>query len=239
MVKPIRPLAYDLKSNGINNLGFGFISPKSREISDEIFHFSSKGIAEGTISEKKNGKDRGKVLDFERIEPKTHVNRRAQAVFLSVVLLFFCGCSRSSNWASNQIDVGDEKYNSTRISYYAPNPINGIDLEFLRTPSRLLAYLNVHSLPIPSTKEDPKAVAVDLLIEEEKYHFAAYRYEGGQRLLLPEDMVDLIIKALIEKKPLQIKVPGYFTRIEPKGFEDKFEKMQQKAVAKIPFHSPF
>jgi hypothetical protein len=57
-----------------NNLSFGFISSKSREISDEISHFSSKGIAEGAISEKKNGKDRGKILDFERTEPKTQVN---------------------------------------------------------------------------------------------------------------------------------------------------------------------
>jgi hypothetical protein len=58
------------------NPSFGFISSKSREISDEISHFSSKGIAEGAISEKKNGKDRGKVLDFERIEPKTQVKKR-------------------------------------------------------------------------------------------------------------------------------------------------------------------
>jgi hypothetical protein len=55
------------------NLSFGFISSKSKEISDEIFHFFSKGVAEGAISEKKNGKDRGKILDFERIEPKTQV----------------------------------------------------------------------------------------------------------------------------------------------------------------------
>jgi hypothetical protein len=56
-----------------NNLSFGFISSKSREISDEISHFSSKGIAEDAISEKKNGKDREKILDFERIEPKIQV----------------------------------------------------------------------------------------------------------------------------------------------------------------------
>jgi hypothetical protein len=57
-----------------SNLSFGFISSKSREISDEISHFSSKGIAEGAISEKKDGEDRGKILDFERTEPKTQVN---------------------------------------------------------------------------------------------------------------------------------------------------------------------
>jgi hypothetical protein len=57
-----------------SNQSFGFISSKSKEISDEVSHFSSKGTAEGAISEKKNGKDRGKILDFERIEPKTQVS---------------------------------------------------------------------------------------------------------------------------------------------------------------------
>jgi hypothetical protein len=60
--------------NKVNNLSFGFISSKSREISDEIAHFSSKGIAEGAISKKKNRQDRGKILDFEQIESKTQVN---------------------------------------------------------------------------------------------------------------------------------------------------------------------
>jgi YD repeat-containing protein len=53
-----------------DNLSFGFISSKSRKIS----HFSSREIAEDAISERKNGKDREKILDFERIEPKTQVN---------------------------------------------------------------------------------------------------------------------------------------------------------------------
>jgi hypothetical protein len=46
---------------------------ESIEIFDEISHFFSNGIAKGAISKKKNGKDRGKILDFERIEPKTQV----------------------------------------------------------------------------------------------------------------------------------------------------------------------
>jgi hypothetical protein len=57
------------ESKVAHRVSFGFISSKSREIS----HFSSKGIVEGAISEKKNGEDRGKILDFERIEPKIRV----------------------------------------------------------------------------------------------------------------------------------------------------------------------
>jgi hypothetical protein len=60
-----RPMISTLASFERGLLSFGFISSKSREISDEISHFSSKGIAEGAISEKKNEKDRGKILDFK------------------------------------------------------------------------------------------------------------------------------------------------------------------------------
>jgi hypothetical protein len=76
-VKPTQPETNFSSCLGISftgiNPSFGFISSKSREISDETADFSSKGIAEGAISEKKNEQDRGKILDFKRIEPKTQV----------------------------------------------------------------------------------------------------------------------------------------------------------------------
>jgi N-acetylglutamate synthase-like GNAT family acetyltransferase len=56
-----------------NNLSFGFLSSESAKIFDEIAPVSSKGIAEGTISEKKQGQDHEKIADSERIKPKTQV----------------------------------------------------------------------------------------------------------------------------------------------------------------------
>ena len=59
----------------VNNLSFGFLSSESAKICDEISPVFPKGIAEATILEGKQGKDRAKIVDSERIKPKTQVNR--------------------------------------------------------------------------------------------------------------------------------------------------------------------
>lgn len=69
-------LISEILSDSHKNLSSGFISSKSGKISDEIAPVSSKGIAEGSISEKKQGQDRGKIPDFERIEPRTQVQKK-------------------------------------------------------------------------------------------------------------------------------------------------------------------
>jgi hypothetical protein len=50
------------------------------EIFDEFAHFSSKGIAEGAIPEKKNGQDHEKITDSERIKPIIQVKRDIKRV---------------------------------------------------------------------------------------------------------------------------------------------------------------
>jgi hypothetical protein len=48
----------------------GLFSSESREIFDEILRCLAKPIAEGTIGEINNAKDREKILDSERDKPK-------------------------------------------------------------------------------------------------------------------------------------------------------------------------
>jgi hypothetical protein len=52
----------------------GLFSSESREIFDEILRYLAKPIAEGTIGEANNAKDREKILDSEQDKPKTQVN---------------------------------------------------------------------------------------------------------------------------------------------------------------------
>jgi hypothetical protein len=53
----------------------GLFSSESREIFDEILRYLAKPIAEGTIGEANNAKDREKILDSERDKPKTQVKK--------------------------------------------------------------------------------------------------------------------------------------------------------------------
>ncbi len=63
------------------NLSFGFLSSESIEIFNELFHFYPKIIAEGAIFEEKNEKDLEKIVDSERIKPKTQVKMNNSLLF--------------------------------------------------------------------------------------------------------------------------------------------------------------
>ncbi|MBS0652994.1 MAG: hypothetical protein JSR39_05635 [Verrucomicrobia bacterium] len=157
-------------------------------------------------------------------------------LFLSVIL---ASCRSSSPWALDRVESGNSDFNSAKLTFPANDPIHGIDVEFLNTSKNLYVYLNVHSIPIPALKNNPKYAFVHLTIGTEKYRFEALRREGGQRLLLPEEAVDLMISSLRKNLPIEIKVSGYSTQITPSGFPEKFKKMQQSPLFPNPFHLPF
>lgn len=159
--------------------------------------------------------------------------------FAFATLCFFSSCSHPQQWAFQRIDAGDQQFNSTKLTYHSQDPINGIDLELMQTPNLLRSYLNVHSLPIPSLKDDPKATAVNLCIGDNTYQFLARRHEGGQRLVLPQEMTEKIIEGLLQHLPLKIKVPGYAVVIEAEGFEEKFQQLGHTPLFRNPFHLPF
>ncbi len=160
-------------------------------------------------------------------------------LFTLFILSLLASCSHSDPWAFNRIDSGDPQFNSTKLTYYSQDPINGIDLEFTHTCDAIRTYLNVHSLPIPPSKEDPKATKGHLTIGSDSFSFLAYRHEGGQRLLLPPEIAERIIAGLRECKSIQIKVPGYSVAIEGKEFEKKFGQLGHTPLLRNPFHLPF
>lgn len=70
-----------MDSNGrtLNNLSCGFLTSESEEIYDEISPVFLKEIVKGAIFDKNQEKDREKIADSERINPKTQVNKEGIA----------------------------------------------------------------------------------------------------------------------------------------------------------------
>jgi hypothetical protein len=148
-------------------------------------------------------------------------------------------CRSGSRWSLDRVESGSSAFNSTKLIFPAGDPIHGIDVEFLNTSKNLYVYLNVHSTPIPALKDDPKHAFVILTIGSEKHRFEAVRREGGQRLLLPEEAVNLLIGSLQKDLPIEIKISGYSAQLTASDFSEKFKKMQQNPLFPNPFHLPF
>ncbi len=66
----------------VNNLSFGFLSSESIEVFDGFSPLCPQEIAEGAIFEGKEEKNREKIIDSERIKPKTQVNTPSEGIIL-------------------------------------------------------------------------------------------------------------------------------------------------------------
>jgi hypothetical protein len=132
----------------------------------------------------------------------------------------------------------DQNHRSTRLSYFSHDPLHGIDLEFLQTPEHLKAYLNVHSMPVPPISGNPKSSLVKLKIHTETLSFQAYRLEGGQRFLLPDEITKTLIEALTNGQEVSISLSGYNSLVKAEDFSKKFEHFQHPFPLKNPFHLP-
>lgn len=101
------------------------------------------------------------------------------------------------------------------------------------------AYLNVHSHPVSSNREDPKKTPFTIQIEGETLRCQAYPLSGGQRFLIPQDAIDTLVEALRMGKEVLISLYEYKTVLKPEDFSSKFEKLLHPFPVQNPFHLPF
>jgi hypothetical protein len=182
------------------------------------------------------------MMDIEArtlIEAKTKIVlgiKRLGHTFFLLILLF--GCSHHSHWTSDQMNSNKKEFCSTKLSYSSKDPLHGIDLEFLKTEDRLKLYLNVHSVPVSSYQDDPKSALLKLNIDGKMIRCQTYRFEGGQRFLLPDEIANIIIHSLQNNKEVTFILPGYRSTIKTEGFSSKFDQLIYPFPLQNPFHLP-
>jgi hypothetical protein len=155
--------------------------------------------------------------------------------FLFVLLV---GCSSHSHWAADRIHSGKKEFSSTKLTHLSPDPVHGIDLELLKIEERVTVYLNIHSIPVPPHQGNPKNALVKLDIDGQTHRCEAYRLEGGQRFLLPDEMGKLLIDALQRDKEVTLTLPGYRSTVKAEDFSEKFQRFLSPPPLQNPFHLP-
>ena len=160
-------------------------------------------------------------------------------LFPFIFFSLFISCNKQSHWAFDQIHSDKAEFRSTKLTYYARDPVNGIDIEFLKSDDHLNAYLNIHSIPIKPYKGDPTSTLVTINIEGEASQCRAYRLAGGQRFLIPESTTQILIDALSNRKAISIALAGYRTVVQAEDFSSKFEKLFNPLSIENPFRLPF
>ena len=172
-------------------------------------------------------------LDLEKIKPQL------QLFGLAVSLALLCSCSRQNSWSHERIYSNYPQYAYCKIAHYTPDLVHGIDLEFVQIKNQIKSYLAIHSTPLSSLASSPKKIKVDIEIDRRNTSYICDLLQGGQRILLPEHVTQLLIDTLLSKKKITISLPGYHSSIEASNFKKKFSKMHHHSLLENPFRLPF
>lgn len=157
---------------------------------------------------------------------------------LGLLVVLLCGCTTHNRWSVDHIKSGRPEFNSSKLSYRTLDPLHGLELELIRTQNSFNLYLHVNSQTIPPCKNNPKAALVSVITQDASHTEEAARLQGGQKILLSENLRDIIIDALQKNSSLTIRVGNYSTLIEPEGFQELLKKMESPPFY-LPFRLPF
>lgn len=146
--------------------------------------------------------------------------------FCALLFAFTGSCSSPCSQWTGDCAVGSPcSYNSARLYLSPSNQLAGLELDFVQMKDGLRLYINVTGLEIPEEEDNSGYSRVFISFREYSYHFSARRFQGGQRLLIPEYVQSEIIDFLQEGQPIFIQVGRYESDILPDKFLDLFYRM--------------
>ena len=147
-------------------------------------------------------------------------------VALSLIALIACSKPNCRKWVLFEDRAFYSKYNSGRLILESETSMNYLELEIDRTQSGIRMYLNLFLLPARPLSDDPTLTSIQLVLEDDEcLTFYPYLFEGGQRLLLPPEATDFIIKLLLEGHCFTFKVGKNELNVIPDNFQNSYDNL--------------
>lgn len=159
-----------------------------------------------------------------------HTNSIAQAVHylkrasIALFLLLFSCASHSPCWNFRAIDSACPEYFSKRIYMNSRSELGNVQLEFVRNTYGIKSYLNLFYGKIPDYRQDPCKALVSINVGDgECVNFISDKFEGNQKLLLPEPCSLLIINSLLSGLPVSIDPKMGQATFQPANFKNQWQ----------------
>lgn len=140
--------------------------------------------------------------------------------------IFFVSCSpKNQYWKFRTINA-DFPYSSYSKAYLATcHPFDGLEVELLFNGFDSILFLNTLILCFPESTDGSGMIEVKINIEDRSYIFLADRFEGGQRIKLPENAKQLIIASLLDGRCPQIIVDRYHAILQSDNFRRIYNRL--------------
>ena len=133
-----------------------------------------------------------------------------------IVSLLLAGCAQKG-WIYTQVISDCPQFNSAQLRHIPHNAFSGIEVQFLKGEFGILCFLSVYSRQILSNH-------VVLMIEGTQTEYTATLMQGEQRMLLPPEATENMIRALLSGNAVVIYLEGFSTELCPENFLRKYKK---------------
>ena len=149
--------------------------------------------------------------------------RLEYCLLISFLSLFSFSCSTSCRqWHLDEMIGSNDCYHSSRLYLLSEDAYCNLELVLIRSKSGIRMYLNTFSVPFPWESNDECKTAIYLCVDGNEFAFVSDRLQGGQRLLLPPDAVELIISTLMNGEQLSVRAGRYQMVVIPTRFGELF-----------------
>lgn len=152
----------------------------------------------------------------------------AQRAILALCLIFLIGCSSPSchQWELQEIITHIPCFNGGRLILGAGLNDSNLELELVRNRSGIRFYLDLLFLQAAPWSDDPTRTRIEVIFEEqEPWVVYPYLLEGGQRLLLPGDLADVLVQALLDGYEFRIQIGRSHVQVIPENFSAAYANL--------------
>lgn len=140
-----------------------------------------------------------------------------KALSLFILLLVLTQCARPcQNW---QLETVHSKNFSSRLLHPATDCYSGISFEIIHSCQTEWGYINSYTFGFSE-----EIIEISIIIDGQEYPFTGERLEGHQRVLLPPQATQLIIKGLLDGQIIHLTAENYQTTLCPQNFSKLFKK---------------
>jgi hypothetical protein len=152
------------------------------------------------------------------IDRDAHIKNKRCVVAFALLALLLAGC-QPKGWSFCEVISDCPQFHSTQLKYSSENSFSGIEVQLIKGNFGTIGYLNVCSRELVSGE-------LFFEITGKVYPFSGVVLQGGQRLLLPANATQLLIKALLSNETVRIKLESFQTTLWPANFQRQFKKFQ-------------
>lgn len=154
---------------------------------------------------------------------------------LLMAILASCSKESSHQWEFEEVRTIRPEFNGGRLILAPDTDYSNLELEIVRSSSGIRFYINLLLFQAYPWPQDPTLTTLTIQFDEqEPWVIHPYLLEGGQRLLLPGEIADTLIEALLQCQSFTIQIGRSQVNVSPTHFSEDY-----KALLDIPIKEKY